>query len=85
LKTENFGKIAYIEVGATMVGKIIQSHDENEPFGRGKEKGYFLFGGSTVVLLGEKGKWKPSRDILENTLKQQETFVRLGDSIAEAL
>lgn len=84
LQTENFGKLAYIEVGATMVGKIIQSADESKKFERGQEKGYFLFGGSTVIVLGEPNRWKPSEDILENTKNSTETYVHLGDSIAES-
>jgi phosphatidylserine decarboxylase len=81
LETKNFGKIAYIEVGAAMVGKIIQSHDETKSFRRGQEKGYFLFGGSTVIILGEKGRWTPSKDMIENTLKGMETYIQLGDEI----
>ncbi len=83
LETENFGKLAYIEVGATCVGKIIQSFDEKQNFNRGDEKGYFLFGASTVVVLGEPGKWKLSSDIVENTKNQIETYIRIGDSIAD--
>lgn len=83
LETENFGKLAYVEVGATMVGKIIQSHDSTKPFARGEEKGYFLFGGSTVILLGEPGKWRPSKDLLENTSNQAETWLKIGDQCAE--
>ncbi len=82
LETDNFGKIAYIEVGATCVGKIVQTHDETTPFNRGEEKGYFLFGGSTVIILGEKGKWRPSDDLLKNTALGRETYVKLGDTIA---
>lgn len=82
LQTENFGKLAYIEVGAICVGKIVQSHRWNKPFLRGEEKGYFLFGGSTVILLGEKGAWKPSQDILSNTNKGLETYLHLGQEIA---
>lgn len=82
LETENFGKIAYIEVGATCVGKIIQSHQWTDEFRRGEEKGYFLFGGSTVIILGQKGLWKPSADILENTSKGIETYLHLGDEVA---
>ena len=54
LETEHFGKLAYVEVGATCVGKIKQTHTE-ETFERGDEKGMFLFGGSTVIVLGEPG------------------------------
>jgi phosphatidylserine decarboxylase len=82
LETAHFGKLAYIEVGATCVGKIVQSFDESKPFKKGDEKGYFLFGGSTVVLCGEKGKWAPSADILENTKAGIETYIQLGDIVA---
>lgn len=81
LQTENFGKLAYIEVGAICVGKIVQTTDLTK-FKRGDEKGYFLFGGSTVVVLGEKGAWSPSADILENTKKGIEVYLKLGEEVA---
>ncbi|MBL7664542.1 MAG: phosphatidylserine decarboxylase [Bacteriovoracaceae bacterium] len=81
LNTKNFGKLAYIEVGAICVGKIVQSHDESKAFQRGDEKGYFLFGGSTVILIGQKGQWCPSLDILKNTKAGIETYIQLGDVI----
>ena len=74
-----FGKIAYVEVGAMMVGKIVQSF-KNEYFNKGDEKGYFLFGGSTVIIFGEKGKWTPDGDILANTQNGMETYLQLGES-----
>lgn len=85
LETENFGKLAYIEVGAICVGKIIQSRplDKGSVFSRGEEKGYFLFGGSTVIVVGEKGKWKPSEDILSNTKQGLETYLHLGMTVAK--
>jgi phosphatidylserine decarboxylase len=82
LETENFGKLAYIEVGATCVGKIIQSHNEDEAYKRGQEKGYFLFGASTVVVLGQPGKWKVSKDIVENSKNKIETYIKIGDTLA---
>jgi phosphatidylserine decarboxylase len=81
LDTVNFGKLAYIEVGAMCVGKIVQSHLEPR-FERGDEKGYFLFGGSTVVVLGQRGRWLPSADLLTQTARERETLVRLGESVA---
>ncbi|MBC7692121.1 MAG: phosphatidylserine decarboxylase [Methylotenera sp.] len=84
LDTENFGKLAYIEVGAMCVGKIVQTHPAEKNFRRGDEKGYFLFGGSTVILLGEAGKWKPDSEILKQSLVGRETLVRLGEKIAQA-
>ena len=80
LQTQNFGRLAYIEVGATCVGRIIHTHSDG-PFSRGEEKGYFLFGGSTVILVGEPGRWLPSSDLLEQTWVGVETLVRLGDVV----
>lgn len=85
LDTKNFGKLAYVEVGAICVGKIIQSREMKGDFQRGEEKGYFLFGGSTVILLGEKGKWKPDDVVIENTKKGIEVYQQLGTRIAQAL
>lgn len=84
IETENFGKLAYIEVGAICVGKIIQSKplEKGRKFSKGEEKGYFLFGGSTVIVVGEKGKWKPSADILEHTKAGMETYLHLGMTVA---
>ncbi len=77
LKTEEFGRIAYIEVGALTVGTIKQTHHDTQ-FKRGQEKGYFLFGGSTVVILTEKKVIDFDSKILENSKKGIESFVKLG-------
>ena len=83
LETENFGKLAYIEVGAICVGKIVQSY-LGDRFKRGDEKGYFLFGGSTVIVIGEEDKWSPSHDIIERSKKGVETYQHIGRVIGEA-
>jgi phosphatidylserine decarboxylase len=84
LDTVNFGKLAYIEVGAICVGKIVQTKNISAgvEFFKGEEKGYFLFGGSTVIVLGEKGKWIPSQDICSNTQNGIETYLHLGTPVA---
>ena len=80
LETESFGKLAYVEVGATCVGKIKQTHT-GKTFSRGDEKGMFLFGGSTVIVIGEKGCWRIYDDIIENTNQQVETYIKMGKAI----
>jgi len=85
LETENFGKLAYVEVGAICVGKIVQSREMVGTFDRGEEKGYFLFGGSTVILLGEKGKWVPDDIILEKTEMGMEVYQKVGKRITHAV
>lgn len=81
LETQNFGRLGYVEVGAMGVGRIVQSHDEKLSHRRGDEKGYFLFGGSTVILLGEQGRWKPESLILENTAAKREVWMPLGKPV----
>jgi phosphatidylserine decarboxylase len=80
LETKAFGKIAYVEVGATCVGKIKQTYTETS-FQRGDEKGMFLFGGSTVIVIGERGRWSVDPQILENTEQGVETYLKMGQPL----
>ena len=68
-----------------MVGKIVQTHPREQSFERGEEKGYFLFGGSTVILYGERGAWEPEKDLVENTKAGREVLVELGQPVARSL
>ena len=77
-----FGGVVMAEVGATMVGSIIQTFKGTYAY-RGEEKGYFKFGGSTVVLLFEKSKIHIDKDLLINTSKGYETAVKMGERIGE--
>lgn len=80
-ESDNFGKIAYVEVGATAVGTIIQTFQEGNRVFKGEEKGYFKFGGSTVILFFQKGTVKVDNDILEHTEGGYETKVNMGEKI----
>lgn len=79
-----FGDIVIAEVGATMVGSIVQTH-KGDFVNKGDEKGYFKFGGSTVVLLFEKNKINIDADLLLNTLKGHETSVKVGERIGVSM
>jgi phosphatidylserine decarboxylase len=81
-ETESFGRIAYVEVGAMTVGRIVQHLRPGARPRRGDEKCHFELGASTVVLVGQPGRWVPDREILENTRKGVETFVELGTPVA---
>src|SRR3970040_2209185 len=78
-----FGDVIMAEVGATMVGSIEQTF-KGSSVNKGEEKGYFKFGGSTVVLLFEKSKIHSDEDLLINTSKGYETTVKMGERIGEA-
>ena len=76
-----FGNVVMVEVGATMVGSMLQSYSGTS-IKKGDEKGYFKFGGSTVVLLFEKDKIKIDQDLLRNTSNSLETTIKMGEQIA---
>src|SRR5205807_4620014 len=67
LETRNFGRLAFVEVGALSVGRIVQLHPLNTAFRRGEKKSVFKFGGSAIVVFGEPGAWRPTDDVLEHT------------------
>lgn len=79
LHSRNFGDVLMMEVGALLVGKIVNRHCTD--VARGQEKGYFQFGGSTVVLLTKADAVKIDEDILQNSREGIETVVRYGEKI----
>jgi len=81
ITTHNFGPVLMAEIGATMVGSMVQTFTGNTAI-KGDEKGYFKFGGSSVILLFRKGKIKIDPDLLQNTQNRLETQVKLGERIA---
>ncbi len=80
IRSEHFGDILQMEVGAMMVGRI-SNHHEKARVHRGEEKGYFQFGGSTVILLLEPDVFWPDCDIVANTLEGYETVIKMGNSL----
>ncbi len=80
LHTGTFGDVLMMEVGALLVGKIVNRH-QAACVRRGQEKGYFQFGGSTVILLIERDAAVIDQDILENARQGLETVVRMGEKI----
>lgn len=81
LKTKNFGEVIHIDVGATSVGRIVQNQAQGGTFQRGQEKGYFEFGGSTVLLLLQPGAVQIDDDIANYTAQGIETIVHYGKRI----
>lgn len=80
MHTENFGDVTQIEVGAMMVGRIVNNHNAGR-YSRGEEKGRFEFGGSTIVVLVERDKVVPDSEFLQNTADGYETAVLCGERI----
>lgn len=80
-KSDDYGDVLICDVGATLTGGIVQTYPENQNVKKGDEKGYFAFGGSTLVLLFEPNKIRFSEDIIENTKNGYETFLKMGETI----
>jgi phosphatidylserine decarboxylase len=80
LKSADLGTVAIVEIGATMVGGIVQTF-ETGTVRKGDEKGYFKFGGSCVITLFQKGRVKFADDVLRNTEAGLETYARMGDRL----
>ena len=90
IESENFGTAAQIEVGALMVGKIDNYPLDCDAQGfadvaRSAEKGRFLFGGSTIILLLQKNRADGLSEALRATSEGVETPVRLGQRIGTAM
>ena len=80
LDCENLGDVCFIEVGAMMVGKIV--NEDKMTFNKGEEKGHFEFGGSTVIVLLNKDI-KFNKKIIDNSKKDIETIVKTGEKIGD--
>ena len=83
IKTKEFGTILMMEVGAMMVGRITNHEAEPGYVTRGEEKGYFEFGGSTIILLTQKGAVLPRKNILHRSARGEETCIRQGEKIGK--
>ena len=80
MDSKSFGIITQVEIGALLVGKIVNHN--THMFSRLEEKGYFEYGGSTIVMF-----FPPNIMIDEDILRQSqagyETQVFIGDKIGQ--
>ena len=80
IDTERFGRVVMMEVGALMVGRIV-NFEVDAQVERGQEKGCFEFGGSTIVLAFEKDRIRVDEDLLNHSARGFETIVKYGEKI----
>lgn len=81
LETNHFGKVLFMEIGATNVGSIYQTYTPNRPYRKGEEKGYFGFGASALILLFEEGRITLDSDLVANTNQGFETRCLIGQPL----
>ena len=79
IDTDGFGRIASFEVGATCVGSMTYEKSLPSFVEKGEEKGFFSFGGSSVLTLFEPEKILLSEDLLEHSASNRELYARMGE------
>lgn len=84
IDTKHFGRIVQMEIGALMVGKIT-NHPKEVPSSVKvmEEKGYFEFGGSTIILLVQKNKIELVNELFKDKNSDGEVSVKQGMVIAK--
>lgn len=80
LSTPAFGTVVQMEVGALLVGKIHNLRSNSRVF-QGQEKGYFEFGGSTIIISVKKGRLELSKDVAKQTGNGKEMRICLGETV----
>ncbi|MCT4654806.1 MAG: archaetidylserine decarboxylase [Cohaesibacter sp.] len=84
VETANAGQMCFIEVGAFGVGAIVNTRSTGDVKAM-DEKGYFKFGGSTVVVVFEEGKIRFSDDLVANSAAGKETLIKVGQPLASVV
>ena len=75
------GKTLILEIGATCVGSIQQTYEPSQPVQKGDEKGYFAFGGSTVITIFEPQRIQLAKDLIDATTAGIELYAHMGDRL----
>ncbi len=81
LDSKHFGKVLFLEIGATNVGSIHETYQPNRFYPRGVEKGYFSFGASALIILFEPGKISLDADLVDATKQGFEVRCLMGQSL----
>ena len=82
-QTDHFGQIVQIEVGALIVGGIV-NHYENHRVLKGEEMGYFDLAGSTIVLLFQQDRIEVLQEIEAALARGEEVRVSYGEMIGRS-
>jgi phosphatidylserine decarboxylase len=85
LESPQFGTVAFVQVGALLVGSIrlTGAQQAGAVLAKGAEMGYFAYGGSTVVAVFQKGKVVFDADLVKNSLNERETLLQVGQRIGK--
>jgi phosphatidylserine decarboxylase len=79
-----FGDVLMLEIAATCVAGIDFTFQPGKPIAKGVEKGYFKFGGSSVITIFEQGRLKLDEDLVSNSREYRELYARMGDHMGKS-
>ena len=82
IRTASFGTLLQMEVGAMLVGRITNLQPDSADVTRGDEKGFFEYGGSTIIVLVEPDRIRMDERFLQASRDGIEIPVRMGEAIA---
>lgn len=83
LHTRHFGPVLQMEVGAMLVGRTVE-HRRTGDFQALEEKGYFTYGGSSIVQCFAPGRVTLDGDLWQRTRAGEELKVEMGERIGYA-
>lgn len=81
IDSDSFGPVLFIEVGAAGVGSIHQTFLPNHYYNKGAEKGFFSFGGSSIIILFQPNRIRFSEDLLKNSSQHIESLCLMGQPL----
>jgi phosphatidylserine decarboxylase len=84
IDSQEFGRVAMIEVGATNVGSIVETYVPGRVATKGEEKGMFKFGGSCVITVFQRNRITLDADLLAQSLAGLELYAKMGDHMGLA-
>ncbi|KAH8110282.1 phosphatidylserine decarboxylase-domain-containing protein [Phellopilus nigrolimitatus] len=73
--------VAFVAIGALLVGGIGWSKAKGDRVERAEELGWFAYGGSTVVVVFSDNIIKFDEDLRANSEKSLETYLKVGESL----
>lgn len=82
--SQQFGRVAIFLVGATCVGSVHLTAQENHSYEKGDELGYFSFGGSSLITLFSENMIKLDHDLSVTSSNGYETYVKMGEALGKS-
>jgi phosphatidylserine decarboxylase len=84
IQSGGFGQVLMLEIGATCVGSFEYTFNPGQAVAKGAEKGFFRFGGSSIITLFEPGLIGLDEDLISNSRDHRELYARMGDHLGKA-